>query len=589
MPTTRPSSAGFPLLVLWWIACVDGSAIGLTVRPRVQLTRASVSCAERLESAERVSHEVFNANGDLAAVRVSGSLSVEAGTVLPVGDKNGIVLYQRNEFSYLLLTPESVPTLPGSSTFGIPPCELAAGLTLNWKGQRVAGPALVVTGTPAREAFAGPIEQKKRASPRAGLLTGLTAIDALAPLGRGQSMLVIGPEDSTASDLCLDVINAQRDSGIRTIYVAMRPAEEMAAIAERTCCVAMSSSTEGEFAASVAVACSLGEEIRDGGKHACVVIDDLQPLRTLWNFMQDTERKMYAEEGVGAPLDVEMVAVRDDATGSELRTFYANLLERAAVRSAIAGGGSQTLLLIARKPSMYAEGADSIPHPLSAFDPALYPKSTLERLNRLSSGGVQLTAAVLAKLGISSPGSQGSDGMLAARTHIDECISLADGHLQLDERLVRAGVVPAIDVRESLSRIGLGKAVSLRSTPMAAAIRQVAPRLRLELAVASDMPTAGVMGEGDPRVFGWRAVLQQQPGKPRSLQQSVLALFCARAGYFDSLTADGLDVASEKAYALVDAIIAACPAIVGRMHVDYELTPEDESALHGAVASIQSA
>lgn len=570
-----------------WLALLGCAALarGAALRStfglrRTSISRASPSCAERTG--------LFNRAGDLGAARVTGSLTVNAGELLPLGEgMSGVVLYQRNEFSYMLVTPDPVPSAPGSSSFAVSPIELKGGLTLDWKGQRVRGPDAVSAGA-IRTAYGETLAQKDRASPRAGMLTGLTAIDVLAPLGRGQSMMVVGPEDSTASDLCLDLLLSQQGTDVSAIYVAMRPVDEMATIATQANCVAVSSATVGEFAASVAAACALGEAVRDDGKHVCVVVDDMQPLRTLWAFMQDTESKMYAEDGITAPLDAEMVSVRDDAAGSELRTFYSSVLERAGVRSAIAGGGSQTLLMIARKPSLYSSRADADAFPLSAFDPAIYPRSTLERVRRLADGGVRLTSDVLAKLGISSPGSQGSAGMLSARKHIDECISLADGHLQLDERLVRAGVSPAIDVRESLSRIGLGKSVSLRSTPMAAAIRQLAPRLRLELAVATDALTAGALATIDPRIFAWRAVLQQRPQSPRSLAQNVIALFCARGGHFDSLSNASLDVASAEAYTLVDAIVAACPSIVSKLHGDYELTAADELALRDAILAAKA-
>jgi F-type H+-transporting ATPase subunit alpha len=570
-----------------WLALLGCAALAHGAAPRfafglkrAHISRASLSCTERTG--------LFNRVGDLGATRVTGSLTVNAGEMMPLGDGlNGLVLYQRNEFSYLLVTPVAVPSAPGSSSFAVSPIELKGGLTLNWKGQRVCGPDAVAAGV-MRAAYGESLAQKDRASPRSGMLTGLTAIDVLAPLGRGQSMMVVGPEDSTASDLCLDVLLSQQDTGVSAIYVAMRPVDEMATIATQANCVAVSSSSVGEFAASVAAACALGEAVRDTGKHVCIVVDDMQPLRTLWTFMQDTESKMYAEDGVTTPLDAEMVSVRDDAAGSELRTFYSSVLERAGVRSAIAGGGSQTLLMIARKPSMYSNRADADAFPLAAFDPSIYPRSTLERVQRLADGGVRLTSDVLAKLGISSPGSQGSEGMLAARKHIDECISLADGHLQLDERLVRAGVTPAIDVRESLSRIGLGKSVSLRSTPMAAAIRQLAPRLRLELAVASDALTAGALATIDPRIFAWRAVLQQRPQSPRSLAQNVIALFCARGGHFDALSKVSLDVASAEAYALIDTIVKACPSLVSQLHGDYELTAADELVLQNAILAAKA-
>jgi len=542
--------------------------------------RASIICC-----GEKVC--LYNQQADFGAARVSGSLSVAAGSTLALDGANGLVLYQRNEFSYVFVTPDPIPSAPGASIFAVPPTDLVAGLVLNWKGERVGGAAAHATSAPNRAAYGSLLQQKERVSPRASLLTGITAIDVLAPLGRGQSMLVIGPEDPSTSDLCIDLLVAQKGTDVATVYVAMRPEDEMVRIAERAGCVAVSSSTEGSFIASVGAAMALAEKARDDGRHCCVVVDDLQPLRSLWKFMQHTERKMYTEKGIDDFPAIAESAVRDDASGSELRTFYAAILERAGVRAAAAGGGSITLLVVARKPSMYVDAPDSAAFPLEAFDSAVYPKATLERLRLLSQGGVKLTAAVLAKLAISSPGSHASGGMLDARKHIDECISLADGHLVLDERLVRASAKPPIDVRESLSRIGLGKAVNLRSTPMAAAIRQLAPRLRLELAVASDVPTGATMTDADRRTFAWRAVLQQQSGEPRSLAQTVFALFCARNGFFDALhSVRSLDEASAQAYAIVGALVQAQPDVAARIRGDYELSAEDERGLRASLATL---
>lgn len=576
----RPRDAALLAAVLCYAAGARGFSVGrLSARGRARAARAAPSCLE--------STALYYQQGDVGALRVSGSLSVEPGSVLPLDNgASGLVLYQRNEFSYVFVTTDSITTAPGTSSFAVPKVELTSGLTLNWKGERIAGPDATAAPGALREAYGRLLQQNERVSPRMGLFTGLTAIDVLAPLGRGQNLLVIGPEDSTASDICVDLLAAQRGTDVGALYVAMRPADEMAAIAERAGCVTVSSTTTGEFLASVASAIALAEEARERGKHVCVVVDDMQPLRSLWELMQATERAMYAEDGTQL-LAAEVGAVRDDATGSELRTFYASVLERSGVLVKAAGGGSLTLLMIARKPSMYSDAAETAAIPLEAFDPSVYPKSTLQRVRLLAKGGVQLTPAVLAQLGISSPGSHGSDGMLAARKHIDECISLADGHLLLDERLVRAAVRPPIDVRESLSRIGLGKAVSLRSTPMAAAIRQLAPRLRLELAVASDVPLGDGTSAAARRVYAWRAVLQQQLGAPRSLAKTVFALFSARAGYFDGLHAAGsLDDASAEAYRLVGLLLAAQPDIAGRIHGDYELTAADEAALGASMASV---
>lgn len=73
-----------------------------------------------------------------------------------------------------------------------------------------------------------------------------------------------------------------------------------------------------------------------------------------------------------------------------------------------------------------------------------------------------------------------------ATTHVDQLISLADGHIVLSAALLKGGVAPPLDPTASLTRIGVGTA-NKRGIASSAAMRKVARRLRLELAVMQDL------------------------------------------------------------------------------------------------------
>lgn len=580
--------------------CALGGAGALTtgaVRPSALLSRTGRSRrpSRATCTAAATSGDVLHRFGSLTAVTVGGDVNAKKGSIVEVDGSPGLVLYKRNELDYVFVPSTGLSAAKFGGPLMVDETALPPGTVLDWAGRPHA--AGVATGAVEgeepmhRDAFTPALAQKDRISPRAGLLTGITAIDVLAPVGRGQNMLIIGPTDESPTSLALDMLLAQRESDVETMYIAMRPPEEMADIAARVGCTAVASTDAGEFIASLTTASALAEMRRDRGAHVCLVIDDMQPMRKLWEFMQESERLFLEANDLAAdapsmPVDA---GIRDDATGSELRTFYASFLDRAGACPTSRGGGSLTVVQLARKPSLLSSAdsdGEEEGHPLSAFDPACYPQSMLERLQRLDASGVALTNSVLAKLRIPSPESRASTMLLEARRHIDECISLADGHLLIEEALARTGVRPAIEVRDSLSRIGLGKSKGLQSTPMAAAIRQIAPRLRLELAMASDALASGQVTAADRRTFAWRAVLQQPESAPRSLRQTVLALYAAANGCLDDLHGADLGAACERAYERVERVCAEHPALLAHVTMDHELTADEERELASAFASV---
>ena len=142
------------------------------------------------------------------------------------------------------------------------------------------------------------------------LFTGVKAVDILTPLGRGQALLVVGPEGSGKTQLCLDSIVGQRDSGdgVRCVYAAVgctggqlaRTLLQLRAsgcMGYTTVVAAPEGCSLGEQYATILTACSIAEATRDNGGHALVVYNDVSALVNIW------ERISVASADLGVSLE----------------------------------------------------------------------------------------------------------------------------------------------------------------------------------------------------------------------------------------------------------------------------------------------
>ena len=343
------------------------------------------------------------------------------------------------------------------------------------------------------DVFAQPVTAAQRRPIGSSLHTGVVAIDALAPIGRGQSMMLFGPDalpaGSGRTDLALRVIGAQHQlaSGVRTVLVLAEPDAALreasvarlkaAGLLEQTKVLVAKTPIEGMIAASAAS--SIAEAC--GAADVLVVIDSLRPHLTLWR-------------AICKSLMDAKVVVSPEEEGSQQRAYYSALVERAARRKeqkdAPAGstGGSVTLLLLQPSVSVLpAEAERKATYSLSDFESGGFTKTVCARVEMLESKGVAITEEVLVKVGIPLPGSDhpvAGKGQRSAQ-HLEELTSLVDGHIDLRENLASVGRVPPIDPSNSLTRIGVGstKLRPLSSTPAMAAVSSA---LRLDLAAASD-------------------------------------------------------------------------------------------------------
>lgn len=390
--------------------------------------------------------------------------------------------------------------------------------------------------------FAPPVSVAQRRTIGTSLHTGVVAIDALAPIGRGQSMMLFGPDTlppgSGRTDLALRIISAQQQlgSGVRCVLVLAEPdararkrtvdALAAAGALENTKVIEAVTPIEGYVAAQTA--CSIAQAC--GSDDVLVVVDSLRPYLLLWQAICQALRNAN-------------VTVTLEEEGSQQRAYYSRLVERAARRKELntktgeesgrGSGGSVTLLLLQPSVSLLpSEAQRKDVYTLADFQRGGFTKTVCERVSMLEAKGIAITEGVLIKLGIPLPG---SDHPVAGRgqrsaQHLEELTSLVDGHIDLRESLAVAGRVPPIDPSNSLTRIGVGstKLRPLSSTPAMAAMSSA---LRLVLAAASD-PSNFEQAE-QVRAAAFVAAMQQSETKPFSLGEEVLLLLAAKRGLLD--------------------------------------------------------
>src|SRR5207245_914392 len=242
------------------------------------------------------------------------------------------------------------------------------------------------------------------------MATGLKAIDALIPIGRGQRELIIGDRQTGKTAVALDAILNQKETGVVCIYSAIGQKQSTIAQVVRTLAEADAMRYTIVVAAAAAdpapqlyispySACTIGEYFRDSGRHALCVYDDLSKHAQAYREISLLLRRPPGRE----------------AYPGDVFYLHSRLLERAAKMRPELGGGSLTAL-----PVIETQAGD-----LSAYIPT-------------------------------------------------NVISITDGQIFLESDLFNQGVRPAINVGNSVSRVGGAAQIK--------AMRQVAGTLRLDLA-----------------------------------------------------------------------------------------------------------
>lgn len=363
----------------------------------------------------------------------------------------------------------------------VPVGDAMLGRVVNALGQPIdgKGPLGTTETAPIEKVAPGVITRKSVSQP---VQTGLKAIDAMVPVGRGQRELIIGDRQTGKTAVAIDAIINQKGTGVKCIYVAIgqknssvanvvRKLEEHGALAH-TIIVAASAA---ESAAMQYVApysgCSMGEYFRDNGEDALIIYDDL--TKQAWAYRQ-----------------VSLLLRRPpgrEAYPGDVFYLHSRLLERAA-----------------RVNEDYVE--------------------------KYTNGRVKGKTGSLTAFPIIE--TQAGDVSAFVPTNV---ISITDGQIFLETDLFNAGIRPAINAGLSVSRVG-GAAQTKIIKKLGGGIRLALAQYR-ELAAfaqfASDLDEATRKQlERGTRVT---ELMKQKQYSPLTIADMAISLYAANEGHLDDV------------------------------------------------------
>ncbi len=354
------------------------------------------------------------------------------------------------------------------------------------------------------------------------LQTGLKAVDALVPIGRGQRELIIGDRGLGKTAIALDTIINQKGGDVICIYVGIgqkattvnnvRIALEAAGALEYTVIVAANASDPAalQYIAPY-TGCSIGEYFRDQGKHALIIYDDLSKHAVAYRQVSLLLRRPPGREAY--PGDVFYIHSRLLERAAKMREDY-------IIVSKSAPGGATTGVDGVEYHG--GEGRDHAKKAITELDGA----DDLE-IRKLPGTGGSLTALPIIE-------TQASDVSAYIPTNV---ISITDGQIFLEPDLFYSGVRPAINVGISVSRVGRSAQVNAMKDA------KVAGRMKLDLAqyrevaafsqFASDLDKA----TRDQLERGSRLIeiLKQPQFKPMAVEQMVTIIYAGNNGYLDDI------------------------------------------------------
>jgi proton translocating ATP synthase, F1 alpha subunit len=346
---------------------------------------------------------------------------------------------------------------------------------------------------PIQYEYRSPVEKiapgvVKRKSVHEPLQTGIKAIDAMIPIGRGQRELIIGDRSTGRTTICIDTILNQKDTDVYCIYVAIGQKRSTTAriieLLERSgameyTCVVVASATDPASLQYLApfVGCTIGEYFRDNGKHALIIYDDLSKHAEAYRQLSLLMRRPPGRE----------------AYPGDVFYLHSRLLERAAKLSDELGAGSLTALPIIET---------------KAGDVAAYIPTNV--------------------------------------------ISITDGQIYLEPDLFNKGIRPAINVGLSVSRVGGAAQIKAMKQVAGTLRLDLAQFRELEafvqFASELDKATQQTINRGLRLV----ELLKQEPYNPIPVEKQIVAIYAGTNGYLDDLPVEAVRKFERELYAYLD-------------------------------------
>src|SRR6188508_1409967 len=389
------------------------------------------------------------------------------------------------------------------------------GRVVNALGQPIDGKGPIVSkqSQPIERIAPGVVDRSPVKEP---MQTGLKAIDAMVPIGRGQRELIIGDRQTGKTAVAVDAIINQRGQDVICIYNAIGQKQSTVAQVVRT----LEDAVAMEYTIVVAAgasdpapllyispysACTMGEYFRDSGRHALVIYDDLSKHAQAYREISLLLRRPPGRE----------------AYPGDVFYLHSRLLERPAKLNKENGGGSLTAL-----PIIETQAGD-----LSAYIPT-------------------------------------------------NVISITDGQIFLQTDLFNQGVRPAINVGNSVSRVG--------GSAQIRAMRQVAGSLRLDLAQYRELAAFAQFGSDLDKSTqaqlnrGRRLVeiLKQPQYSPLAVEKQVAIIYAATKGFLDQIPVEDLRRYEEDLYRYLE---ASASSVLGGIADKKIIDDETKGALEAAL------
>ncbi|MBW1975339.1 MAG: F0F1 ATP synthase subunit alpha [Deltaproteobacteria bacterium] len=320
------------------------------------------------------------------------------------------------------------------------------------------------------------------------MYTGIKAIDAMTPIGRGQRELIIGDRQTGKTAIAVDAILNQKDSDIICIYVAVGQKKSTVAqvvetlrrhgAMEYTTVVAACASEPAplQYIAPYA-GCAMGEYYRDTGRHALIIYDDLSKQAAAYRQMSLLLRRPPARE----------------AYPGDIFYCHSRLLERAAKLNDELGAGSLTAL-----PIIETQAGD-----VSAYIPT-------------------------------------------------NVISITDGQIYLEAGLFYAGIRPAINVGLSVSRVGGAAQIKAMKQVAGRLRLELAQYRELEAFAKFgsdlDKATLAQINRGMRLV----ELLKQPQYQPIPVEKQIMALYAGTRGFLDPIPVEKVSEYEQQMIAFIE-------------------------------------
>lgn len=352
----------------------------------------------------------------------------------------------------------------------VPVGEALIGRVVNAMGQPVDGKGPLATDEfrPVENQAPGVMARKSVHEP---MQTGIKAIDAMVPIGRGQRELIIGDRQTGKTAIAIDAILNQKGSGMKCIYVAIGQKQSTVAqvvetlrrngAMEYTTVVTASASEPSPLLYIAPYAgCAMGEYFMYKGEHVLVVYDDLTKQASAYRELSLLLRRPPGRE----------------AYPGDVFYLHSRLLERAAKLNDELGGGSLTAL-----PFIETQASD-----VSAYIPT-------------------------------------------------NVISITDGQIFLEADLFNSGQRPAINVGISVSRVGGSAQIKAMKKVAGSLRLDLAQYRELQafsqFGSDLDKSTQARLNRGARMM----EILKQDVHKPLPVEQQVVSLYTATKGYLDEI------------------------------------------------------